>query len=146
MVDLADAKRREYEPFAPTFQRPAADAVDVHRPWLAGLVDDAAVGTFVHEDSNGAVDGFCIVTTGPAPPVYDPGGPTALIDDFTVASPGLWATAGAALLAAARQWAEDRGAAQLVVVAGPHDGPKRAVLQAAGLYVASEWFTTPLGR
>jgi len=49
--------------------------MEVHRPWVAGLVADANVGTFVHEDSSG-VDGFVIVTMGPAPPVYDPGGPT----------------------------------------------------------------------
>jgi GNAT superfamily N-acetyltransferase len=146
MVELADFKRREYEPFAPTFQRPAANAMDVHRPWFAGLVEDPNVGTFVHEDSSGGVDGFVVVTTGPAPPVYDPGGATSLIDDFTVASPDLWETTGAALLDAARGWAEDRGAAQLVVVSGPHDAPKRALLQGAGLYVASEWFTKPLAR
>lgn len=144
MVELADAKRREYEIFAPTFQRPATQAIEVHRPWLAGLVDDPDVGTFVHEDGPGGVDGFVIVTTGPAPPVYDPGGATALIDDFTVASPELWGTAGAALLAAGTGWALERGAVQIVVVSGPHDAPKRALLHGAGLYVASEWFTTPL--
>jgi hypothetical protein len=145
MVELADCKRREYEAFAPTFQRPAANATEVHGPWLAGLVEDPSVGTFVHQDSSG-VDGFVIVTTGPAPPVYDPGGPTALIDDFTVASPGLWETTGAALLDAASGWASERGAVQLVVVSGPHDAAKRALLHGAGLYVASEWFTRPLVR
>jgi GNAT superfamily N-acetyltransferase len=146
MVDLADLKRREYEPFAPTFQRPAPNAMEVHRPWFAGLAKDPDVGTFVHEDTGGEVDGFVIVTTGPAPPVYDPGGATALIDDFTVASPELWQSAGAALLDAASQWAARQGAVQLVVVSGPHDAPKRALLEHAGLYVASEWFTTPLAQ
>jgi hypothetical protein len=146
IAELADLKRREYEPFAPTFCRPAANAMDVHRPWIAGLVGDPEVGTFVHESSDGGVDGFVIVTNGPAPPVYDPGGATSLIDDFSVASPDLWETTGAALLDAARGWAGNRGAAQLVVVSGPHDAPKRALLQDAGLYVASEWFTAPLTR
>lgn len=82
MVELADQARREYEPHAPVFQRPAHNAREVHRPWLS--------------------------------------------------------------LTAAKAWAKERGAAQVVVVAGPHDGPKRAVLQDAGLYVASEWFTAPL--
>lgn len=36
------------------------------------------------------------------------------------------------------------GAAQLVVVSGPHDLPKRRLLNGAGLYVVSEWFTTPM--
>ena len=144
MADLADSQRRRHEPFAPTFQRPAANATEVHSPWLAHLVEDPDVGTFVNEDESGGVDGFVIVTVVPAPPVYDPGGATSLIDDFTVAAPGLWHTAGAALLVAAQGWAGERGAAQLVVVSGPHDAPKRALLHDSGLYVASEWFTTPL--
>lgn len=144
MVDLADRARRQYEPHAPVFQRPAADAWEVHRPWLLRLVENGDVGTFVNEGPDGVVDGFVVITTLPAPPVYDLGGLSSMVDDFAVASPEAWATAGAALLEAATTWARQRGAVQVVVVAGPHDGPKRAVLQAAGLYVASEWFTAPL--
>jgi GNAT superfamily N-acetyltransferase len=102
------------------------------------------MGTFVHEDSEGGVDGFAIITTVIAPPVYDPGGLSSLIDDFVVSSPDKWVTAGAALLHAASDWARERGAVQVVVVSGPHDEPKRAALRDAGLYVASEWFTAPL--
>lgn len=144
IVELADNRRHDYEPHAPVFQRPAANAREAHRPWLSQLVENPEVGTFVHEDSDGDVDGFAIITTVPAPPVYDPGGLSSLIDDFAVSSPDKWATAGAALLNAATAWARKRGAVQVVVVSGPHDGPKRAVLQDAGLYVASEWFTAPL--
>lgn len=144
LVELADHRRHDYEPHAPVFQRPAANAREVHRPWLSQLVENAEVGTFVHEDHNGDVDGFVIISTVPAPPVYDPGGLSSLIDDFAVSSPEKWSTAGATLLNAASVWARQRGAVQVVVVCGPHDGPKRAVLQDAGLYVASEWFTAPL--
>src|SRR3954470_2433762 len=118
MARLADAKRREYEPHAPVFQRPAASAFEVHRPWLARLVGDPAVGTFVHEDGEGHVDGFVIITVVPAPPVYDPGGRSALIDDFAVSSPDRWETAGAALLQTVMDWAGDQGAVQVVVVSG----------------------------
>jgi GNAT superfamily N-acetyltransferase len=143
MVELAHNTRLEYEPHAPVFQRPAANAREAHRPWLSQLVENPEAGTFVHEDSDGDVDGFAVITTVPAPPVYDPGGLSSLIDDFAVSSPDKWATAGAALLTTATAWARERGAVQVVVVSGPHDGPKRAVLQDAGLYVASEWFTAP---
>lgn len=144
MVELADSKRREYEPHAPVFQRPATNAKQAHRLWLSKLVKNPAVGTFVHEDTHGDVDGFVIITTAEAPPVYDPGGLSSLIDDFTVSSPDKWRTAGTTLLHAATTWARERGAVQVVVVSGPHDEPKRAVLRDAGLYVASEWFTAPL--
>lgn len=145
MVDLADAGRRQYQPHAPVFQRPASNAKAVHRPWLLQQVENPEAGTFVHENSKGEVDGFAIITTLPAPPVYDPGGLSSLIDDFVVSSADKWVTAGAALLDAATAWARERGAVQVVVVSGPHDSPKRAVLKDAGLYVASEWFTAPLG-
>lgn len=143
MALLADVSRREYEPHAPVFQRPAPDALEVHRPWLAKLVDDPDVGTFVHEGDDGALDGFLVITVVPPPPVYDPGGQSSLIDDFAV-SPGRWVTAGAALLQLATDWAREHGAVQVVVVCGPHDAAKRELLQGAGLYVASEWFTKPL--
>ncbi|MFT3873061.1 MAG: hypothetical protein QM714_10505 [Nocardioides sp.] len=85
-----------------------------------------------------------IITTVPAPPVYDPGGVSSLIDDFAVSPPGRWETSGAALLDVATSWARQRGAVQVVVVSGPHDQLKRALLMSAGLFVASEWFTVPL--
>ena len=144
MVELADDMRRDYEPHAPVFQRPATNAKDAHRPWLSRLVEDPDVGTFVHEDSDGEVDGFAIITIVSAPPVYDPGGRSALIDDFAVSAPDKWKTAGAALLDQATAWARESGAVQVVVVSGPQDGPKQAVLEGAGLHVASQWFTAPL--
>jgi len=144
MVELAEEKRREYEPHAPVFHRPAANASDLHRPWLSQLVDDPEVGTFVHEDAKGDVDGFVVITTVPAPPVYDPGGLSSLIDDFAVSPSDRWTTAGVALLAEATAWAREHGAVQVVVVSGPHDHPKRTALHDAGLYLASEWFTQPL--
>jgi hypothetical protein len=75
--------------------------------------------------------------------VYDPGGLTALIDDYTVEEPHLWPLVGRSLLDAAIEAAEPRGAVQTVVVCGPHDHPKRAMLLDAGHFVASEWFTKP---
>src|SRR5215210_7435042 len=104
MVELADEARSEYEPHAPVFQRAAANAREAHRPWLSQLVENPEVGTFVHEDFDGDVDGFVIITTLPAPPVYDPGGLSSLIDDFAVSSPDRWVTAGATLLSAATTW------------------------------------------
>ncbi|MDQ6935379.1 MAG: hypothetical protein M3130_08850 [Actinomycetota bacterium] len=113
MVELADVKRREYAPHAPVFQHPAADAKRVHRPWFEKLVNDAASGTFVHESATGQVDGFLVVTIERAPPVYDPGGASSLVDDFAVSSPDLWHSAGSALLDTAKRWALERGAVQV---------------------------------
>ena len=144
MALLADTKRREYHPHAPVFWRPAGHAIDVHRPWLAKLVEDDGVGTFVHEVADGNVDGFLVITLVPTPPVYDPGGRSSLIDDFVVTPPERWPTVGASLLGLATAWARAHGAVQVVVVCGKHDEAKRSLVRESGLQVASEWFTTPL--
>ena len=98
--------------------------------------------SLVAEDDGGFA-GFLIATVGPTPPVYDPGGLTAMIDDFAVVSDAAWATTGRDLLGAATARVRDRGATQLVVVCGHRDEPKRAALRAAGLSLASEWYTGP---
>jgi GNAT superfamily N-acetyltransferase len=85
------------------------------------------------------IDGFVIAFLHDVPPVYDPGGRTCTIDDFTVASPHLWPSVGRDLLLAAADAIRELGAAQIVVVCGHHDEPKRAMLEAAGWPVASEW-------
>ena len=77
----------------------------------------------VHE-SAGSIDGFVIAALMDAPPVYDPGGLTCLIDDFVVADGRDWQTIGLALLAEANRQARERGAAQTVVVCGHQDQPK----------------------
>jgi GNAT superfamily N-acetyltransferase len=144
MVDLADRKRQEYASHAPRFHRPAADAKQRHRPWLTSLVEKDDVCTLVSESGTRRVDGFVIASLVPAPPVYDPGGLTCLVDDFVVAEPALWRTVGLALLRAAEAWSRERGAVQAVVVCGPQDQAKRQMLLDAGAIVASEWFTAPL--
>lgn len=144
IVALADDKRREYEQYAPVFHRPAHDARNVHRPWLADLIESDRAAVLVSEGEDDACHGFVIATLVPSPPVYDPGGPTCSIDDFAVMTATHWASAGHDLLQAAQAWGREQGAVQTVVVCGPHDGPKRQMLTDSGLEVVSEWFTAPL--
>jgi hypothetical protein len=146
MVALADAARRRYAAWSPTFHRPAADAVERHRPWLERLVTDPDVGSWVSTQER-AVQGFLVATLVPAPPVYDPGGPTCLVDDFVVEETvdgEAWATTGHALLDRASAWAREHGAVQVVVTCGPRDAGKRSLLVEYGLGVVTEWFTAPL--
>jgi hypothetical protein len=146
MADLAEQKRQEYRMHAPVFHRPKENAREVHEPFLASLVADEEKITLVHEDPSGSVDGFLVAVLVPAPPVYEPGGLTCLVDDFMVAHRRLWATAGAALLAEATAQAVQRGAVQSVVVCGPQDEPKRKMLLGSGHIVASKWFTRPFAE
>ena len=140
MTEMAVARREQYAGYQPVFWRPAANAEQLHRPFLARLVEDRDVITLVSEDS-GLFTGFLIATIGDAPRVYDPGGRTCQIDDFAV-TPDRWATAGPLLLRSAMEQAAERGAVQAVVVTGHLDQPKRDALRSCGLSVASEWWVT----
>jgi GNAT superfamily N-acetyltransferase len=138
MTAMAAERRSRYAKYQPVFWRPASDAEQVHRPYLAELIADQDAITLVSDDS-GNVAGFLIATIGDAPAVYDPGGRTCTIDDF-VAAPGRWATTGVQLLRAAIEDAAERGAIQAVVVTAHLDQAKREALQTCGLSIASEWW------
>ena len=142
---LAAERREAYEAAQPQFWRRAADAVEQHLPWLRKQVEDPDVVSLVIR-SGEALDGFVFASVVGAPPVYDPGGPTGVVDDFAVADPSLWPSVGRDLLAEVRQRLLTQGVAQVVVVCGHHDHAKRAALLAAGLTVASEWLVGPLAE
>lgn len=144
MTAMAGDRRSQYAQYQPVFWRLATNAEQVHRPYLARLVDDQDVITLVSEES-GTVGGFLIATLGDAPPVYHPGGRTCTIDDFVV-SPGRWANTGVQLLKSAIEHAKERGAIQAVVVTAHLDEAKREALQLCGLSIASEWWVTSWPR
>lgn len=143
MARLADRKRRQYAAYQPVFWRLAPSARTHHEAFLATLVDDRAVVSLVGV-LDGVVRGFVVGRLVPAPPIYDPGGPSLYVDDFVVARDADWATVGAALLRGVRQHGRARGAAQVVVVAGALDTAKRRLLADADLEVASEWWVAPI--
>lgn len=139
---MASKRREQYAAYQPVFWRIAANAEELHRPYLAKLVAEPKVITLVSEES-GTMTGFVIAMIVGAPGVYDPGGHTCQIDDFVV-EPGRWDSTGRKLLAAATAEAAERGAVQAVVVTAHLDEPKREALRASGLSIASEWWVTPL--
>jgi GNAT superfamily N-acetyltransferase len=139
MLALAAQSRRDHAVHQPRFWRPAPDAVARQRPFFASLVENTDVLTLV-ATRDARVVGFVVATALPAPPVYDPGGPTCLVDDFAVEHAEDWGTVGAVLLQAVRAWAGAQGAVQVVVVSAHLDQAKRAALAAAGLTIASDWW------
>jgi L-amino acid N-acyltransferase YncA len=144
IAGMAADRRAAYEQAQPQFWRRAARAVEVHTPWLSRLVADPEVIALVAVDDDGTVVGYVMATIVATPPVYDPGGPTGVIDDVGVADPELWPTCGRALLDAARDRLRAVGACQLVVVCGHHDQAQRDVLLGAGMSLASEWYVAPI--
>ena len=144
MVAIAETKRVEYEGYSPVFWRKASDSAPTQELFFPRLLASADVIALVAEEGD-ALSGFIIGAITIAPPVYNPGGPVCIVDDFAVAKPQDWVTVGAALLAAVEREAKVRGAVLSVVVCPQRDEAKRAMLQKAGAAVASEWHVKPLG-
>jgi hypothetical protein len=143
MVAIAETKRIEYEGYSPVFWRKTPDSSPKQEVFFQHLLTRTDVIALVAEAGN-TLSGFIISAITPAPPVYNPGGPVCIVDDFGVANPQEWDSVGAALLAAVEREAKARGAVLSVVVCAQRDQAKRAMLQQAGLAVASEWHVKPL--
>jgi hypothetical protein len=142
LLELARLRRVAYERYQPVFWRPAADAVESQRAFFTTLLQDPDVRMLV-ADLDEQLIGFAIARVVSAPPVFDPGGATCMVDDFTVDTDEHWPLAGPPLLGAVRSWSATRGASQLVVVTAQLDAAKRTALGDAGLSPASEWWVGP---
>jgi len=143
ILNLANAKRLEYETHQPVFWRVAPDAIGQQRDYIASQIADEKVITLVATLGDELI-GFIIGHLVPSPPVYNPGGLTCSVDDFIVNRSDLWETAGADLLDQVREVAVSKGAVQVVVVCGHLDDPKRQALEKSSLTIASEWWVAPL--
>ena len=143
IVDMTEARRVQYEQYQPTFWRKARDSADRARAFLGGLVTEADC-IFLVVESDDELLGFIVARPVPAPPVYAPDGKTFLIDDYCVRSPGLWSSAGTALLEWVTERARAEGAAQIVIVCADRDTSKADILRRANLSIASNWWTIPL--
>jgi len=139
ILDLCERRRVQYEAYQPIFWRNAPDGRAKQAPFLDRTLRDAASIALIHE-RQGSVDGFLIGRLLPAPEVYGPVHPICLIDDYCVAAPTDWRSAGTDLLERAGAIARSRGAESLVVICGHRDEPKRQMLADAGLQVSSEWW------
>lgn len=141
---LAQQKREQYQEYQPQFWRVADDAVALHTPFIEHMVKDDGFVALVAAEGD-EIRGFVTGRLVPTPPVYNPGGNGALIDDFHVASPDLWATVGSELLEAATRELTARSAVMVVVVCGNLDTEKRAALTASGLTIGTEWYVGSTG-
>lgn len=143
MVAIAEAKRVEYEGYSPVFWRKAPDSSPIQAAFFQRLLTGTDVIALVAE-TEATLLGFIIGAIATAPPVYNPGGPVCMVDDFAVANPMEWGSVGAPLLTAMEQEAKARGTVLSVVVCAQRDQAKQAMLREAGLAVASEWYVKAL--
>jgi len=143
MVGLSEREREEREKLDPEFFRKAEDGAPKQEAYFKWQLSQSHVIAVVHE-GDGGIDGFVIASLIVAPPVYKPGGTTALIDDFAVARPGLWDSVGLRLFEAVKNEATRRGAVGIVSICAHQDEPKRDFLRRLGLRIVSEWHFAPL--
>ncbi len=143
MVELSDLSRTRYAHYSPVFWRKAQGASEKQSLFFQAQLARDNIIILVSEEASGT-EGFVIASLVDAPPVYDPGGKVCMVDDFMVSAPALWPTVGRALLTEATAQAKARGAVLSVVVCGHQDEPKRAMLNASGAAIASEWYTNPI--
>ncbi len=139
MVALSERFRARLAAYSPVFWRMAADAAAKQTLWFRFLLTQSDTFALVHAASEGAIDGFLIARMTGAPPVYAPGAPICLIDDFCVEPAAAWPAAGGALLDAAVAEGARRGAPLTSVITAHLDAPKRAFLAARGFAPTSEW-------
>ncbi len=133
VLELGEAKRRQYEAYSPVFWRVSALPRETFAPYLQSQIEDPQVIALAYEPS-GAVDGFVLADA------------QGYSDDFMVAVAEMWPTAGADLLSAAGAAAYGRGIGSLLVVCGQGDTPMRAMLAAQGLTLTTDWYIRPLSK
>ena len=143
MVRLSESFRVSLSGYSPMFWRKAENSFETQVAFFRALLPLEATLALVAE-RNSELAGFIIGRLQEAPPVYAPGGPVCLLDDFCVAAEADWATVAPNLLEAVEHAARTRGAVLSVVIC-PHLGlAKRQFLQERGFEIASEWHVRAL--
>jgi len=140
LVSLSKHKRLNYEKEQPQFWKyTGVHAEQTQTKWFEELLtlNDHIMLTAKQDDK---IVGFIIGKLVAAPEVYNPGGLTLMIDDFCVTDESDWPTIGVKLINEIKLIAKAKGAAQIIVVSGAHDEPKRNFLKSCKLSIASEWY------
>ncbi len=143
MVALITEERKDLTARQPVFWRPAQDAPAATKKYFQYLLRQQTTFGFVAEE-DGKVVGFAIGYDMTPPPVYDPGGPTVMIDDWVVPPRDDRAHVLGALYHAVEGAARSAGAKQVVCVAVTHDADKQKFLKTHDLANVAAWWAKPL--
>ena len=144
MVAILETKRIEYQGYEPVFWNKAANSAEIQTGFFTYLLDQQDKTTMFAAEIAGKLAGFLIATLTPAPPIVDPGGPTATIDDFHVAHPEYWESVGEALIEHAMAYGRNQGWRQAIVVCPHQERAKAGFLADKDLSLTTEWWTKTL--
>jgi len=145
MAQLIAAKRVLLESYEPVMWRPSEAAAQLTPTFFTHQLGLPNVIARVAEDG-GRFLGFIIGGMQDAPPVFAPGGKTAIVDDFAVVDGEGADAAASALLDAVMSEARARGAVQLIAIAAAKDVRVGRWLEGKKLHVASQWWTRTLSH
>jgi hypothetical protein len=138
MVALSDRDRTRREKSDLEFFRKNPAGAQFQALFFKTQLESDRIIAMVDEDA-GRLRGFVIASIMQAPPVYDPGGLTILIDDFTIADENEWNSVGLALLEHVKTEGKVRGAVGVVTICARGDDLKHRWLERIGTRVVSEW-------
>ncbi|MEQ1754763.1 MAG: GNAT family N-acetyltransferase [Micropepsaceae bacterium] len=144
-TDLVAAKRTQLEMFEPIMWRTGRDANEMTAAFFRHQVAEPNAILLVAEDG-ASILGFVNAVLQNPPPIYDPGGKTVMIDDFTVVKGEAGDQAAMALLDAVMSEGRSRGAVQLIAVSAAMDERATKWFQTKKLHVASTWWTRILSH
>lgn len=142
-ITLAERSRRQYQKYQPTFWHKAEKSAAATQTFFVKLLAEHDSFFLVAIEADQLL-GFLIARKFPAPPVFEPGGDTYLIDDFCVLEPHHWLTIGEALLSHVSTLIHEHGGVQIVVTSADRDLAKTEMLRRSDLTIASNWWTKPL--
>ena len=142
MVEMAEARRRQYQTYQPVFWAKAEQSAGMSQMWFAHLVGLKDADVLALEE-DGEIAGVAIIERIPVPPVYK--GKSAIkLDDFYIRDQSRWDELGHALLEGVRALAKEREWDMLIVVSAQLDEARNDFLEREGLSVASVWYNQPL--
>lgn len=145
MSRLVAAKRNQLELFEPVMWRKSRDVDEMTRAFFQHQVAETNVVVLVAED-DGSFLGFLNGVLQNAPPVYDPGGKTMMIDDFAVVEGEDGDRAASALMDAVMSEGRARGAVQIIAVTAAQDQRSAKWFESKKLHVVSTWWTRVLSH
>lgn len=139
MVKIIERQRSHYELSQRIFWRRASNADAKTSRYYRWLLVRRAATLLIGQRGPQPV-GFLTAVPTKVPPVYAPGGPTMMIDDFAVSDPADWPDVGGALLNELKARGRSAGWSQIVAVCGAADLSKSTFLRSANLSMASTWW------
>ena len=145
MSKLVADKRAQLELFEPVMWRRSQNVDEMTRIFFQHQVAEPNVILLVAEEGD-AFLGFLNGMLQNAPPVYDPGGKTVMIDDFAVVEGAAGDRAASALMDAVMSEGRSRGAVQMIVVTAAQDARSAKWFEDKKLHVVSHWWTRVLSH